>query len=209
METIKLVPNLEHPVVECHDLVLEMPTNGDLTIKSGYTTAEGNTRALGKYADISDNIKSYFDHLIYYKIIPLIFGHPNFFRTWPVLPKTVLDNTQVTISVFKDDIGWYQGPHEDPKVFFLSGVVHAQDCDQGTKFIDRWEQITYEAPTKKFSGAFWSNSHGSTHRVDKTVTGRYGWLIAVKWTCLEPFNFSGKNYGAGGSFDIDFNDFYK
>jgi hypothetical protein len=36
-----------------------------------------------------------------------------------------------------------------------------------------------------------------------------GYLLMIRWTALEPFNFTGKAYGAGDSFMIDFDDFYR
>jgi hypothetical protein len=120
-----------------------------------------------------------------------------------------LNNTKVNVAVFKDDIGWYQPLHDDPKVFFLSGVLHMQDCEQGTVFVDKDNIEIYQAPTKKFSGAFWLNAHYGMHRVDTVTKERYGYLIVVPWHCFEPFNFSGETYGAGGSFMIDFDEFYR
>ena len=84
-----------------------------------------------------------------------------------------------------------------------------QDCEQGTTFIDKQNNITYQAPVKKYSGAFWLNSHYSHHYVEKVTKERMGYLIIMPWTCFEPYNFSGDSYGAGGSFMIDFEDFYK
>jgi hypothetical protein len=207
MEKFKLAPHIDNPVVECQQLNLPIEKNIDLQIVDGYTTPDGKHRYLHS-GGISDATVKYFRDIFYYKVTPLLFSHPNFFNTWPIVPRTVLEKTDITITVFKDEIGWYQPEHEDPKVFFCSGVIHLQDCEQGTTFVNSPDKI-YTAPTQKGYGAFWLNSHVSKHHVPIVTKERMGYLLMIRWTALEPFNFTGKAYGAGDSFMIDFDDFYR
>ena len=208
METLKLVEGISHPIVECHDLECIIPDDVNFTIAESYTTSEGKHRHLYSVG-LNGKLSTYFHGLIYQKIVPLLFADKTFFHTWPVTPKTIFKNTDLNLSIFKDDIGWSQGLHEDPKVFLLSGVVHLQDCEQGTTFIDSHNNITYTAPTKKFSGAFWLNAHGARHYVDKVTKERMGYLIVMPWKCFEPYNFAGNHFGATASNTINFRDFYQ
>ena len=207
MEKFKLVADIKNPVVECHQLNLPIEKDIDFQVADGYTIKEGKHRYLHS-RPVSDTTLKYFYDLFYYKVTPLLFSDPKIFQTWPVTPRTVLEQTEMVINIFKDEIGWDQGPHEDPKVFFCSGVIHLQDCEQGTTFDDSGIE-PYTAPTKKGYGAFWLNSHHSKHRVPRVTKERMGYLIMVKWKCLEPFNFTGDNYGAGSTFEINYDDFYK
>lgn len=191
MTQLSLVPNLNHPVVECYNLNIPIDHSENWVENTGYRTTNGYKRYL--IDTVRPETQLWIDNLVKTKIYPLIFSHPCFRNTWPVLPKTMIDNTWIQINKFKDEIGWYQPLHEDPKVFLLSGIIHMQDCDQGTAFHDDYKEIRYTAPTKKLSGAFWANTQYSHHSVQTVTKERSGYLILAVWKNFEPLSFNYPN----------------
>lgn len=206
MEYFKLISEMYNPIVEC-ELDCPIPSGVNLQVNDGYTTVEGKHRLIND-GEIDLYIKNYFNNIFYYRIVPLLFSHPCFYHTYPIIPKTIKNSTHLNVCVFKDEVGWNQGSHEDPKVFFCSGVIHLQDCEQGTYF-KSGSGLEYRAPTKKFQGAFWSNSHDSRHSVEEVTKERYGYLITVSWTFLQPHNFAGQEFVKKDfEFPIDYDEFY-
>jgi hypothetical protein len=180
METFTLVPNLPNPIVECHNLNLPIPTNAEFSHNSGYDTTDGHKRYVAKTFDHNDAKISYFTDMMYNNVIPLLHSHERFNWSWPIKLETLLDNIIIKVSLVKDEIGFQQPKHEDPRTFVISGILHLQDCEQGTYFTDS----QYTAPTKKFSGAFWSNSQRSYHLVPKVTSERLAYLVIVQWKSL-------------------------
>ena len=182
METYTLIPNIPNPIVECHNLELPIPINPIFRHNPGYDTPDNYKRLV---SDVPENAHEYFNTLVYDKILPLVFKHERFFWSWPINMETFKQTTEVTTTLVKDEIGWQQGKHEDPRIFTLTGVLHLQDCEQGTHFTDSG----YTAPTKKFSGAFWVNSQNSYHLVNKVTSERMAYMVIAKWKFL-PGNYT-------------------
>lgn len=181
METFTLVPDIHNPIVECHNLNLPIPNNPNFIKNEGYATQDGHNRFVADPYSDTDPIKLYFKNMMYENIVPLFFQHPRFNWSWPIKMETLIKNTDVSVTLIKDEIGFSQGRHEDPRVFVASGVLHLQDCEQGTNF-----ENGYVAPTKKFSGAFWANTQVSYHWVEKVTSERMAYLVIAQWKFL-PF----------------------
>ena len=180
METFTLVPNLPNPIVECHNLNLPVLREVEFKQDPGYNTADGYTRYVGPSLGKYDVETIYFNDMMRNTVMPLLYSHERFNWTWPISLQTLLDHTTVKVTLIKDEIGFWQGKHEDPKIFVISGILHMQDCEQGTYFT----AADYTAPTKKFSGAFWSNSQWSHHEVPVVTSERLAYLVIVQWTFL-------------------------
>jgi len=181
METYTLVPNLPNPIVECHNLNLPIQENINFKHNSGYDTPDNYKRFV---ANVDENVLIYFTSLVYDKILPLIFMHERFVWSWPITMETFKQQTDITVSLIKDEIGWQQNIHEDPRIFPLTGILHLQDCEQGTYF----KESNYTAPTKKFSGAFWANCQNSYHLVNKVTSERLAYMVIATWKSL-PGNY--------------------
>jgi len=191
MEKYHIVPDIPQIIVECRDLEFPILEQPNFIVQDGYTTVEGKKRYCNG-TNISDNILEYFSNLVYKKVIPCAFTHKQFVTSWPISPQIILKNTKINVIMFQDEIGWHQSVHEDPKIYFMSGVVHAQDSDQGTTFCYGSLLPTYIAPSQQYTGSFWVNGHYSQHYVSTTTKQRMGYLITVAWTCFEPYDFSGE-----------------
>jgi hypothetical protein len=183
MEIFSLVPNITNPVVECHNLNLPIPTNPNFNRNGGYDANDGYHRFVGNPYLPEDDVSLYFKNMFYQSIVPLFFQHERFEWTWPIKMETLINNTDVNVTLIKDEIGFSQGRHEDPRIFVASGVLHLQDCEQGTTF-----ESGYVAPTKKFSGSFWANNQWSHHWVEKVTSERMAYLVIAQWKFL-PFYF--------------------
>jgi len=181
METFTLVPNIPNPVVECHNLNLPTPPDGPWVADSGYTTSTGHQRYVRPDIGPLDPLSLHFTDMMRNTVMPLLHSHKRFNWSWPISLQTLIKHTAVKVSLIKDEIGWYQGKHEDPRIFVISGILHLQDCEQGTYFSDG----NYTAPTKKFSGAFWLNSHWSYHEVPVVTSERIAYLVIAQWEFLE------------------------
>jgi hypothetical protein len=187
METLNLVPNMLNPIVECFNL--DLPTLPDFMSKfeedPGYRTSDGFRRFTIRNSStnplLTEDQHNYFKDLFYNRVLHLLFSHENYRMTYPISYRTFVDCTDLNATLFKDEIGWEQGCHEDPRIFAASGVFHLQDCNEGTYFPQRGG---YEAPTKKFSGAFWANNLWSEHLVRKVTSERMGYLVTLQWKFL-------------------------
>ena len=193
METLTLIPWLSNPVVECHDLVVPINT-AHFTFKDSalYDVTDdtgSGKRLMGGYINKNDPITKYFTDLMYQKIAPLFFEHPKYQWSWPITLQNFIEATDVRVSLVKDCVGWSQPMHEDPRIYPASGVIHLQDCEQGTHF----QNGSYVAPCKKYSGAFWANNQHSHHWVPKVTSERVAYLVIVQWKFLY-----GKGVSASG-----------
>ena len=181
MASFNLVPNQYNPIVECFDLELPQETNPKFTINEGYTTSDNYKRYTGRPYGRATAQGDYFTNIMHNNIMPLLVSHPHFRWSWPISLQTLIETTQIKVTLFKDEIGWWQGKHEDPRIFAVSGVVHLQDCNQGTTFT----QDGYQAPTKKGTGAFWANCQWSHHEVPVVTAERMGYLVIAQWKFLD------------------------
>lgn len=180
METFTLVPDAPNPIVECHNLNLPIPNGIEFKHAPGYDTSDGFRRFLGPAIGPDDTETTYFTDMMRNTVLPLLHSHERFNWSWPIKLQTLLDHTDIKVSVIKDEVGFSQNKHEDPRIYVVSGVLHLQDCEQGTYF----EQAKYTAPTKKFSGAFWSNSQWSHHLVPKVTSERLAYIVIAQWKFL-------------------------
>lgn len=183
METFTLVPDIPNPVVECHNLNLPIPADIEFRHNPGYDTTDGYKRYVGDAIGPDDDKTLYFTDMMRNNVMPLLHSHERFNWSWPISLQTLLDNTNIKVSIVKDEVGFHQGKHEDPRIFVISGILHLQDCEQGTYFTNG----EYTAPTKKFSGAFWSNSQWSHHLVPKVTSERLAYLVIAQWKFLPGF----------------------
>lgn len=183
MSAFNLVPNIHNPIVECHDLDLPIPINPNFKRNEGYATSDNHYRFVGDPYSDTDDVTLYFRNMFCQNIVPLFFQHQRFQWSWPINMQTLINNAEVNTTLFKDEVGFSQARHEDPRVFVASGVLHLQDCEQGTTF-----ESGYVAPTKKFSGSFWANTQLSHHWVEKVTSERMAYLVIAQWKFL-PFDF--------------------
>lgn len=187
MEILNLVPKMPNPIVECFDLDLPVLENLDNKFEEdiGYRTEDGFKRYTVRNSSTSPLLSvdqhNYFKSLFYDRVLHLLFTHENYRMTYPISYRTFVDCTDLNVTMFKDEVGWSQGCHEDPRIFAASGVLHLQDCNEGTYFPQRGG---YTAPIKKFSGAFWANNLWSEHMVNKVTSERMGYLITLQWKFL-------------------------
>jgi len=183
MENLTLVPDLLNPVVECHDLDLPNPTKEFIFKESTLydkTDDTGTGTRLTEEIKRNDIIHLYFKDLVYNKIAHLSLEHPKYQWSWPITLQNFIESTEVRVSVVKDSVGWSQPMHEDPRIYPASGIIHLQDCEQGTHF----QSGNYIAPCKKYSGAFWANNQWSQHWVPTVTSERVAYLIIVQWKFL-------------------------
>jgi hypothetical protein len=180
METFTLVPNLYNPIVECYNLNVPIPNNTILRPKINHDNETSARRLIGEIIKKDDPITLYFKNILYNQVAPLFVSHEKYHWSWPISVQTFIENTRVTATLFKHEIGWSQSMHEDPRIYAASGVIHLQDCEQGTKF----QSNNYIAPAKKFSGAFWANTQWSHHCLEKVTSERMGYLIIAQWKFL-------------------------
>ena len=181
MPSFKLT-NTSNAIVECYDMDLPILTDPELRINEGYKNEQGYNRYVSDKQEA--NITEYFTNLVHQTIIPLLYTHKIFIADYPLRMKTMIEKTSVGVIMFKDEIGWTQPPHEDPRISIGSGVFHLQDCNEGTYFIES----DYTAPYKKMSGAFWANMQWSRHKVPVVTAERWGYLIVLKWNDI-PFDY--------------------
>jgi hypothetical protein len=182
METFTLIPWLPNPVVECHDINLPNTTQ-EFVFKESVIYDKTDTNGAGKRIlcrDIEHNVDLYFRTLVYNKIAPLFFEHPKYQWSWPITLQNFIESTNVNVTVVKDSVGWSQPLHEDPRIYPASGIIHLQDCEQGTHF----QSENYVAPCKKYSGAFWANNQWSHHWVPTVTSERVAYLVIVQWKFL-------------------------
>jgi len=178
MEEFKLVPDLDNPVVECYNLDLPLPPEPLNFIESDrYSDADTHGKRL--HADYKVP-RQYFKNLVYNHVAPLLFEHPRFAWSWPITMANFIEATDINVTLFKDCVGWSQPMHEDPRIYVVSGVLHLQDCEQGTHF----RSAGYVAPTRKFSGAFWVNAQWSQHWVPEVTSERVAYIVIAQWKFL-------------------------
>ena len=181
MPSFKLA-NTMNAIVEVHDMDTPILKDPMLRIGEGYTNEEGYNRYISDRRE--PNIDKYFTDLVHVNILPLLYTHLIFTCDYPLTMKTMIEKTEVGVIMFKDEIGWSQPVHEDPRISIGSGVFHLQDCNEGTYFMHNH----YMAPHKKLSGAFWANMQWSSHKVPKVTAERWGYLIVLKWKDI-PFEY--------------------
>jgi hypothetical protein len=175
MPSFKLA-NTSNAIVECYDMDMPILTDPNLRINEGYKNEQGYNRYVSDQQE--PNVTQYFTDLVHKTVIPMLYMNEVFKQDYPITMKTMIEKTNVGVIMFKDEIGWSQSPHEDPRISIGSGVFHLQDCNEGTCFIDG---TGYEAPHKKMSGAFWANMQWSRHKVPTVTAERWGYLIVLKW----------------------------
>lgn len=104
MPSFKLT-NTSNAIVECYDMDLPL-IDSELRIGEGYKNAQGYNRYVSDKQEA--NITEYFTNLVHQTIIPLLYTHKIFICDYPLTMKTMIEKTNVGVTMFKDEIGWSQ-----------------------------------------------------------------------------------------------------
>ena len=183
------VKNLEGLiVVEFHELNLPEPVVLNYIENEAYKQPLANGRRW--YGDIiinRDEINVYFNNLIHEVVLPNVVEFDDFKIEYPYGLQFIKNNITVEVSTLKDEIGWMQPFHYDPRIYILAGSFHLQDSESnGTKFyktppILSDDEPFYIAPSKKNSGACWINTRNSGHSVSRVTSDRFLYLLNGMW----------------------------
>ena len=182
-------------IVDVSDLDCPLPKDVVWGTAEFYDTKTGHTRDNATYKNYSD-VTAYFTKLIRNYVLPLVREKSLAFKkAYPYTLESLIENLDIGVTLHRDNIGWNQDAHEDPRMNVMAGTIHLQDSDGGGTLFHGNNipnssipdaTVFHTAPSQKFSGSFWFNTPNSYHSVPKVINERVIYLLHVRWKTVKP-----------------------
>jgi hypothetical protein len=179
-------------VVEFNDLTeLPRPKDVEFFIEPAYDLPDFNKngkRWTGKCTNYNE-IHDYFKWLILEQAYPNMFDRWEIKEEYPFTLDFLRKNSNVAVTLLKDEAGWQQPIHNDNRSYIMAGAFHLEDSIGGGTSIygskgDNKEikpEVLYQAPSNKNSGAAWLNTYHAWHSIGPCPADRLFYLLHVRW----------------------------